>query len=73
MLDFGVIIGYTLHSSSKGITMRTIIKTVGVFDRYRHGRVAHIDFTYNDHIVVWVQYKRITKAYLYRGHKLCTI
>ena len=24
MLDFGVIIGYTLHSSSKGITMSDI-------------------------------------------------
>ena len=41
-----------------------IRKTVGLFDRYHKGKVKHIDFTYADHIIVWVQFKTKSKAYL---------
>ena len=44
--------------------MRHILSPVGIGGRWNKGRVVYIDFTYNDHIVVWVQYKRITRAYL---------
>ncbi len=43
--------------------MKTIKKPVGIFDRYNHGKVVHIDFTYCDCIIVWVQYKTHCRAY----------
>lgn len=44
--------------------MRIMRKIVGVYDKYNRGKVVHIDFTYIDHIVVWVQYKTKTVAFL---------
>ena len=36
-------------------------------DKYNHGKVVHIDFTYCDYVIVWVQYKRYCKAYRWDG------
>lgn len=47
--------------------MKHIKMIVGVSDNYNKGRVVHIDFTYADHIVVWVQYKTRTISYLWQG------
>ena len=47
--------------------MRKIRKTVGIFDSYGQGKVTHIDFTYSDHIIVWVTYEKMSKAYLWQG------
>lgn len=47
--------------------MRTIKGAIGNGDKYHCGRVVHIDFTYVDHIVVWVQFKLKTVAYLWDG------
>ena len=44
--------------------MRKIKKTIGVCDKYNKGKVVHIDFTYQDHVIVWVQYKVKSVAYL---------
>lgn len=41
--------------------------SIGIFDSYNNGRVVHIDFTYCDHIIIWVQYKTKTISYLWRG------
>lgn len=46
-------------------TMRTIRRTIGNGDKYHRGRVVHIDFTYVNHLIVWVQFKTKTVAYLY--------
>lgn len=51
----------------KGIKMRCIRTPVGIYDKYNCGKVVYIDFTYQDHIVVWVQYKTVCKAYLWSG------
>jgi len=41
-----------------------IIKcSIGLYDKYRKGRVAHIDFTNGECITIWVQYKTKTMAY----------
>ena len=47
--------------------MKTITQPVGIYDKYNHGKVVHIDFTYCDHIIVWVQYKTKTVSYLWSG------
>ena len=44
--------------------MDKIRKPVGIFDKYHKGRVKHIDFTYADYIVVWVEFKTKCKAYI---------
>ncbi len=44
--------------------MQRIRKTVGILDKYNGGKVRHIDFTYQDHIVVWVEYKTKCVSYL---------
>jgi len=46
--------------------MFVIRKSVGIFDKYNNGKVKHIDFTYCDHIVVWVEYVTKSVAYLWR-------
>ena len=43
--------------------MKTIRSPIGVCDKYNHGKVVHIDFTYCDYIIVWVQYKNLCRAY----------
>lgn len=45
--------------------MQIIRKSVGILDRYNKGVVRHIDFTYPDYIVVWVEYKTKSVAYLH--------
>jgi len=47
--------------------MRIIRQPIGIFDRYSKGKVVNIDFTYQDHIIVWIQYKTKTVAHLFRG------
>lgn len=47
--------------------MRKITQPVGIYDKYNHGEVVHIDFTYSDHIIVWIQYKTKTVSYLWSG------
>ena len=44
--------------------MRVIRKCVGKLDKYNRGTVKHIDFTYRDHVVVWVEYAKVCLAYL---------
>lgn len=43
----------------------TIRKLVGTTSKYRGGTVKHIDFC-GECIVVWVEYKRMTKAFSYK-------
>lgn len=50
--------------NEKDKTMNIIRKTVGWLDRYGCGVVKYIDFTYCDHIIVWVEYKTCCKAFL---------
>ena len=47
--------------------MKCIKTVVGILDRYNRGKVVYIDFTYIDHIVVWIQYKTKTISYLWQG------
>lgn len=47
---------------------RIMRKTIGLFDKYNHGKVIHIDFTYQDHIVIWIEYRTCCKAYLWAGN-----
>jgi len=48
--------------------MKHIRQTIGLYDKYNQGKIVHIDFTYQDHIVVWVQYKTHCKSYLWTGN-----
>lgn len=47
--------------------MEIMKKVVGIYDKYNRGKVVHIDFTYCDCIIAWVQYKNLCKAYLWQG------
>ncbi len=47
--------------------MRNMKKVVGVFDKFNRGTVKHIDFTYPDCIVVWVEYQTKSIAYRWIG------
>ena len=47
--------------------MRKIRQGVGVSDKYNQGKVVFIDFTYLDHIVVWIEYKTKCVGYLWGG------
>jgi len=43
--------------------MKAIKKPIGVLDKYGKGEVKYIDFTYIDHIIIWVEYKKVCKAF----------
>ena len=43
--------------------LKRIARPIGIYDRYNHGKVVHIDFTYVDRIVVWVEYAKVCRAY----------
>ena len=43
--------------------MQRMKKIVGILDTYNRGKVKHIDFTYADCIVVWVEFKNLCRAY----------
>ncbi len=43
--------------------MKHIQKSVGIYDKYNHGVVVHIDFRSQDYIIVWVQYNNLCRAY----------
>ncbi len=45
-----------------------ITRPIGVCDKYNRGKVVHIDSTYRDWVIIWVQYKRYCKAYLAWGN-----
>lgn len=47
--------------------MRIIKQPVGILDKYNKGKVVYIDFTYQDYIIIWIQYKTKTVSYLWRG------
>lgn len=43
-------------------TLPRINRPIGIFDRYNKGKVCHIDFN-SELIIVWIQYKTVTKAF----------
>lgn len=47
--------------------MRMIRQTVGISDKYNRGKVVFIDFTYQDYVIVWVEYKAKCVGYLWGG------
>ncbi len=44
--------------------LKHIKAPVGILDNYNRGKIVHIDFTYCDYIIVWVEYNKLCRAYL---------
>lgn len=43
-------------------SLNPLHKTIGLFDNYKHGRVAHLEFV-GECTIIWVTYKNKTIIY----------